>query len=150
MTKNLEQTVAMRFRDPLGKIESTYERMMTLGRIKLDVATKHLKDNFEKLAIKANLHLKPEMIRKYLNAIPGEDNELRRQAIQDVILVNGKFLIIATLHYMFNEDPDVSHAFLAQAFETFNVEYKEYLVIFKDVSNEELIQGLDAKATDGR
>ena len=96
MTKNLEQTVALRFKDPLGKIESTYERMVKMGKIKMDVATKHLKDNFEKLAIKADQYLKPETIREYLEAIPG-DNEMRRKVMQYVILVSGKTVIVSML-----------------------------------------------------
>ena len=140
MTKDLEQTMALRFRYPLGKIESSYDRMMKMGKIKMDIATKPLKNKFENLEIKAVRYLKPEAIRKYLEAIPSdEDNEMRGKVMRYCLIVRAKFLMIATLHYIHNEELEAGKEFLAEAFTHFNHEYKAYLEIYKDLTGQNLI-----------
>ena len=131
----------MRFKDPLEEIEMAYDQMLIKGRINMKSATRLLRYDLHRMIVKAKTSLKPEKIKEYLEAITDDDddeNKLREKVMQHCILVSAKFLIVTTLYYIHQSEPDDLVEEIAVEFEHFNSNHKKYLDIYSQITGEEL------------
>ena len=139
--QTLKHQIYMRFKDPLEEIEMAYDQMLIKGRINMKSATRLLRYDLHRMIVKAKTSLKPEKIKEYLEAITDDDddeNKLREKVMQHCILVSAKFLIVTTLYYIHQSEPDDLVEEIAVEFEHFNSNHKKYLDIYSQITGEEL------------
>ena len=130
VTQSFGELLDSRHRDGLTKLDSAYQNFLR-GSHNLEDTFKYLSNFIFELETDAYTSLRPERIEHYLQALSTMKRpKVVDESFQYVLMVRGKYLLLVSAFYLFNNDLER----VEKEFESFNEDFEELMKIHTNLN----------------